>query len=294
MNSALKSIIVGNLKDAIDRSGESQNKYAERLGISPASLSQVLAQSETVSPKMWAGLWEQYGMAKLPTLDTPNFRAIINLAESTRRRKRLTAIAAGTGLGKTTALKHISKEANTFYVLATASMSRRDFIYKVADALEVSGISSNNAITQAIADKLNSLDNALLIIDDLAKLSTTSRLLIQELRDLTEGRCGILLAGTEYLKYIVLQGVSQGWNGYPELNRRIGYWLDLEAPDYNTVKGMAEHVGITDRRAVTYLKSSCTNYGTLNEMLENAVAAMALGHDPNSIEVLSALEVSHG
>lgn len=291
MQRETKEGIVKALRERIAASG-SQNKLAEELGLSAAHMSNVMnvATWDKVSAQLWAQLWHETGM-KLPLIDTGNFRSILELCATAQERSRMVAISADTGLGKTTALQHFCKRnEGAHYMLAAPSMNRNEFILALADALGADrGFSIHDTITK-ISNHLGSQPGQLIVIDDAGKLPTKAWPIIQEIRD-RNPHTGIVVAGTLYLRKLILQGVNQGWNGFSEVYRRIGFWLELNRPGQEDVRALAACAGITQKTACNFISKWATNYGLLTELLENAVLAVKNGHEINDVNILRALQV---
>lgn len=296
MNSLIQDRIVSRLKARI-AGGISQNRLAEEIGISPAHLSSVLnGQAGKVSAEVWATLWQITGMT-LPIIDTVNFAAIQELLEEAQASHRMVACAAETGFGKTTALKaYCNKRENAHYLLASPTTNRIELVKEIADLLKCPHGSTINDTVRHIAATLNSRPGSLLVIDDAGKLGSKVWPIVQELRDRTETMAsshttGIVLAGTPYLRKYLTQGVKAGWNGFPEVYSRIGFWLELSSPTRVDVAELCSYATITSAEAVKYVTRFATNYRLLTELLASAIMALRKGLNPNKLEVLKAIKV---
>jgi DNA transposition AAA+ family ATPase len=296
MNKVIQERICARLKGRI-AAGISQNKLAEELGLSPAHLSNVLGgQPGKVSEEVWVQLWQATGMT-IPVIETQNLLAITELMEEAQTARRMVACAAETGYGKTTALKGYCKgREDAYYLLASPTTNRLELVRQIADLVGCGhGMSINDTIVK-ITHRLNSQPGCLLVIDDAGKLGSKVWPIIQEIRDRTETMershtCGIVLAGTPYLRKYLNQGVRAGWNGFPEVYSRIGFWLELRGPSAEDVEQLCSYATITSAGAVKYVRRFATNYRLLSELLASAVMALRKGLDPNRVEVLQAIKV---
>lgn len=287
----MRELIVAGLKAR--QGSTSQNEYSAELGISPAQLSNVYSGKDgTVSDTLWWSLYAKAGPIKLPRIRTQNHTEVQGLLEDARQRHRFVAICADTGLGKTSSIKsYESANTNVIYVLASRSMSEREFAQSISTAMgKGAGCSAHKAIDRA-ANALRELDHPLLVIDDAGKLGTRAWPLIQELRDRTEDCAGMCVAGMPNLKKFIQQGVNHAWPGFSEIARRIGYWLPLSRPSIEEVEQLCANAGITATKTVRWVHNRVRDFGTLNELLENAILAAVNGHNPNDLAVLAALQV---
>lgn len=296
MNNVIQERIVAKLKARIN-AGISQNRLAGEIGISPAHLSNVLTgAADKVSAEVWAMLWQFTGMT-VPIIDTTNFAAIQELLEEAQASRRMVGCAAETGFGKTTALKaYCATHPNAYYLLARPTSNRLELVRQIADLLGCPYGATIGDTTLNISDWLNGQPGSLLVIDDAGKLGSKVWPIIQELRDLTEPlqgghTTGIVLAGTPYLRKYLNQGVKAGWNGFPEVYSRIGFWLQLGKPSRTDVAELCAYAQITSTPAIKHVQRFATNYRLLSELLASAIMALRKGLDPNDVDVLNALKV---
>ena len=206
-------------------------------------------------------------------LSTTNYEIIQEMLEEAQEFSRCFGIVGHTGYGKTAALIHYSSRTNNAtYMLADMLMTRNAFFTAIQKSLGISSGAGGTEMLNAIVDKLNSLDKPLLVIDDAGKLSDTNLRLIQLIYDRTERRCGIILAGTLYLKERLENGVKRGYMGYEELYRRIGYWQTLFGPTKEEKLEFLEQHGITCMKEVSsHILNTCHNYGALRENITTAL-----------------------
>jgi DNA transposition AAA+ family ATPase len=274
--------------------GTSLNKLARQLEVSAAQLSNIRdGNTGSVSEALVNRL---AGVLRLDTWklrDTGPHRLITKLCQDARENCRMLAVSGYTGAGKTTSLKHQeAKMPGTYYVLATALMNQVQLLTEICRACGVEGGGNKMELVGAIIKALNSSPSALLIIDDAGKLNDQNMRLIQIIYDRTEGACGIVLAGTEYLKKHIEKRARVDAMGFRELKRRIGFWLtELPTPDAGTVRTFCTDFGIVDEHAIRWISDRATDYGTLKNILVNAEAAARKTGEPVTRAMLTELYV---
>jgi DNA transposition AAA+ family ATPase len=275
MSNEGKNAIISMAEAMLERKKLSGAEAARQMGMSHPTFSQMLNRKwELVSDQMWQRVanWCGYlGNTEWPVLETMQYNTVTNLLLDAQENCRMLALCANTGLGKSTSIRLYCKETpNTYKVLCTVTMSRKDFLAEIQKALGIDLSGSIHARIESIIEKLGSMKWPLLILDDAGKLNESCLKLVQVIYDSLEFRCGIVLAGTTQLKKFILSGASKDKQGFRELKRRIGYWERLMPPDIHAIRGFCEAFSITEANAISFVHRQCKDFGTLREMLTNA------------------------
>lgn len=282
--------------DYMIRKSLSQNKLAKEIGISPAHMSNIRNEENwhLVSDIAWKKVRNFFKPAsgdKWNILTLNNFNLIQELCEDAQVNSRCLAVTGETGYGKTTALENFAKnKPNTTYVLCNFLMTKKTFLKAIAKAMKVDVVFNTEALLFNVVEFLNSEDSHLLILDDVGKLNDSCYRLIQLIYDATEGRAGMILGGTNYLKKHMTNMIEKDKMGFRELHRRIGYWLELQPADYSEIQSICEHNGVRGFKETKYIYRMCKNFGSLKEMIINA-KRLAGGEDV-TIDILSNVKVN--
>ncbi len=293
MENQHKQIIVNEIESYQSQKELSQNALAKDIGISPAQLMNVLDKDkwDKVSNRMWNKLSAHF-MA--PDSDwklfkTMNHNLLIELLKDATVNSRFLACSADSGLGKTTTLKQYEFETpNAFYVLTHSIMTQRDFLMAILRSMGQDEDTTMTKMVALITEKLNGLSNPVLMFDDYGKANDSIYRVTQLLFDLTEGHCGIVLAGTTYLlDYVYLQS-AKNKKGFREFKRRVEYWLGLHRPSLDIVGQICKQNGIDDPNVINYVHSHCDNYGTLKALITNA---KKVGDGAISMDVISSVKI---
>lgn len=251
----------------------SNNQASKQMGVSAALLSNLLNDKwDQISDQMWlkVSAWAGYQISSWTIFETRNTKAINELCEDAKSNSRFLAVAGDTGLGKTTALKYFSSNRqNAFYVLCTVTMSRKDFLTAILQSIGLESEGSLHNRTMNIVNKLSTLEAPVLILDDFGKLSDSCVRMIQLIYDGLEGRCGIVIAGLNYMKDQIFRNATKDKPGYRELKRRIGYWQPLYGITRSFINTVCQKYGITDDPALRFVEANCHDYGTLKELIMN-------------------------
>lgn len=263
------------VSEALETPGQSQNKLAAQIGVSAATIINVKRGNwDLISPSMIAQFKSYFRIDNWGVRNTPNFAAITKLCEDARDQKRFLAVAGFTGAGKTTALRHFAqRNGEAYYVLATVLHTKRTFLQDIQRSMGISEGNSIHDMMTAIIRRLNTGTAPLLIVDDAGKLSHTCLRLLQIIYDSTEFSAGLVIAGTEFLKKEIDRASRKNLMGFQELKRRIAYWQPLRRPTRSIVEKLCEDYGIQDRAAVDYIYTNAKDYGSLRNLVMNALAA---------------------
>lgn len=260
-------------QERIAAKGLSNNQASKQIGVSAALLSNLLNDKwDQISDQMWLKIanWAGYQLSSWTIFETRNTKAIHELCEDARLNSRFLAVAGDTGLGKTTALKfYSSNRQNAFYVLCTVTMTRKDFLAAILQSIGLETEGSLHNRVASIINKLGGMDAPVLILDDFGKLNDSCVRMIQLIYDGLEGRCGIVIAGLNYMKDLIFRNAAKDRPGFRELKRRIGYWQPLYGITKAFIATVCNKYGITEDHALRFVEVNCNDYGTLKELIMN-------------------------
>lgn len=247
----LKEQLQEALKSALE-SGVSQNKLADQIGVSAATLINVKkGEWDNISDAMVMKLRGYFRINDWKVYETTNMKAITDLCNDAANNKKFMAVAGYTGAGKTTALRrYAAKNADAWYVLGTTIMTQKTFLTAILRSM---GISEGQTVADKmgiIIKEMNSGTKSLLIIDDAGKLSDNIMRLIQIIYDETEDNAGIILAGTDYLESYINKGAILDRRGFKELQRRISFWQPCFKPTKSEISFFCSEYGISDNKAI--------------------------------------------
>ncbi len=299
MNESLKQQVATAFKEYLKAKNMSGNEFskANSTFISSANVSHITSgkwPNVTISDTIWRNLAKAIGfnMNAWQIVGTQNFNKIQQLCEDAQVNSRMLAVAGFTGAGKTTALrKYAEATPNTYYVHCNRLMARKEFLKAIQAALSIDHEGSISDRMRSIVTKLRSLERPLLILDDCAKLNDANMLMIQIIYDETEFQAGIVLGGTDVLKKYIDKMAAKDKLGFRELKRRIGYWQRMFRPSKKATTAICVNNGIVDGKAIEYIYRQCLDYGSIREMISNALRASERTGALVSTELLSGIAV---
>jgi len=248
------------IKEAINiykaSKGLSQNKLANQIGVSSATLSQIEnANWNDIKDEMWRKIKNKVCVADANNqlFVTNDFTACTNACEIAQRNRFMVGITGDTGTGKTTALETYAKQKNVFYVAYDKTMKPKQFFTALLREMGVDFEGSINEMVNRIAEELNTISSPLVIVDEAGKITHTMILYLHVLRDKTIKNCGFVLGGMPYFKSNLIKFSNKGKEGFAEFLRRINIWNTLSGLSRNEIKYVCESNGITDEETIKEL-----------------------------------------
>lgn len=160
-------------------------------------------------------------------VNTSNLMAVTEVCKAAKANHHMYGLVGCTGSGKTTALKRFYKaNKNVSYVECKHTMNCKQLLKE----LGINYVGTVYDMVTRIEEEFNSLENPLLIIDEAGKLSHNLILDLHDLRNSTMNSLGLVLAGCEYFKDNLENGVRKDKQGIPEFYSRIITWQILGTP----------------------------------------------------------------
>lgn len=223
-----KEEIVAQLRSYVERKG-SQKKAANSLdGVSSATINKMLNGTdwESISEEMWRSVAQQTRTKSegWQLADTSVHREMTMLLTRAQQDALVAGVIGAAGSGKTeTCREYADEHRNVYHITCGEHWNRRTFVSKVLKSMgaNVAGYTINDMMEEVV-DALSRADNPLLILDEADKLSDQVLYFFITLYNQLEGRCGIVLCGTQYLKARIIRGVRLGKKGFEEILSRLG------------------------------------------------------------------------
>lgn len=202
-----------------------------------------------------------------------NFVVIQKACEVSMSDSKFFAIAGETGTGKTVALKHFANKNKDFikYIRLRESMNTSDFFKEVAYSFGYRlDYKSLYRFMNWIRDYIESSDEKhLLIIDEGGKFKASQYGFIHELRDLTEGKMGIVLAGPKYFLDTLRYWNEKKIKGIPEFYRRVNLIIPLHQLQKDEIYAVCKAYGINSTEEVKKNFESIKSIGDLTDAIQN-------------------------
>jgi len=222
-----KSTIIEALKNFIKLKG-SQNKAATALGISAATLSNILnGKTENIADEMWRMLAAKTGSTgkrQWFVAQTASYNQLMFVFQNAQNDSLACAVCGEAGCGKSTAAtEYANTHENTALLTCAEYWNRRQFLEKLLSAYGIisDGMTVSEMMDTAV-ESLKRMENPLVILDEADKLSDSVLYFFITLYNQLEDCCGLVLMATDFLKKRIEKGVKNCKKGYKEIYSRIG------------------------------------------------------------------------
>ncbi|SHH84863.1 DNA transposition protein, AAA+ family ATPase [Flavobacterium johnsoniae] len=251
-NQLLQQEVAEMLSNFLEQKQISQNKLAEMIGVSSATISNIINEFwERVNETMLLKIKAYFKTKDWTLIKTSNFTTVQDACDTARKRRTMIGIIGYAGAGKTTALQnYYESNANTYMVTCMRGVRTKQLLSDILKALGVNYLASDVEMIRTIIGELNKKDGALLIIDEASKLSANALMYIQDILDGIEGGAGIIIAGVEYLLENLKKGVDKKKMGMPEFYTRVALWHHLTGPTRKEIETICVNNGLTDKQII--------------------------------------------
>lgn len=254
----------------------SQSEVAVQAGVHKTMVNWIFSADEkwrgqSISDAKWRSLaaWCKHSLEgegwKLYK-NAVNYRRFYNMAQHAQEASLMIIISERFGRGKSTALRSYRDDnpKSVWYFEGESTWTQPVFVQKLCMTLGLGGVMGGIPVAfDAIVSQLNGSYRPLLIFDEWSELPESSRRLVKTLYNRTEGRCGIVLCGGEYLKKDLMAGVRSARQSYQEIFSRgggkiLGGKALTEAGARKEVAGVCALNGVEDEEAVLLICGAFT------------------------------------
>ena len=222
-----------------DQKGMSRAELAVKIGVSPSVLSAIEnGKKSSVSGAMARKILAAISTAGPGVLfDTRDFSTMFKACNFARRERAMVGVIGDTGTGKTTAMRaYMEANRNTYAVTFETLLREMGVSYE-------GGV--NDMVSRA-AEEINKAEGPLITIDEAGKMTHPVMLHLHDLREKTQGNCGVVLVGMPYFRANLEKAASRGKEGAAEFLRRINVWFAFRGLSRDEAVFVAKNGGVTD------------------------------------------------
>lgn len=256
MTNEQKQQISEQLRAYVEQKGSGNKAAASMNGVSSATVSKVLSGKwDTISDDMWRSIAAQCGHKAegWQLVETRAYKAMTFTLENAQRDSLVMAVIGEAGSGKTEAIKNYAAGGrNVYHLVCSEYWNRRTFMAKVLQSMgEIYSGTTVADMMDAIVDTLKRKESPLIVLDEADKLSDQVLYFFISLYNQLEGRCGIIMTATRYLRARIEKGLRLNRKGYAEIYSRIGRkFVELPLHNSEDVAAVCAANGVTDPKAI--------------------------------------------
>lgn len=252
MEKMAKTAVAERLRQFCEQKG-SQNKAANVIGVSAATVSKVLAGDwQLIKESMWRTIAAQTGFKRKEwiTVETSVYKRAMKVLQDAQEESLCFAVCAEAGSGKSLALKAYEATNEEVFILSCSEYwNKKMFLSELLREMgrDSDGLTVGEMMDAAIRE-LKGMDYPLLVLDEADKLSDNVLYFFITLYNRLEDQCGIVLMATSFLKKRIEKGYRTNRKGYRELYSRVGRkFVTLGATTDNDVAEVCIANGIDDK-----------------------------------------------
>ena len=262
MEQIKKQQIANALKQYSERY-ESQNKAAVAIGVSSATVSQVINGNwDLIKDDMWRTIASaiNFKAEKWEAVPTTDFQIMTQILSDAKENSLVMAITGNAGSGKTFACKNFAENHKQVYMLCCNEFwNRKTFLQELCTAI---GVNCNGKtigeMVVNIVSRLKKQSSPLIILDEADKLTDQLLYFFITLYNQLEDECGIVLTATDYLEKRLQKGIRLQKKGYNEIWSRIGRkCVPLRGVSSADVVKICEANGITTNKDIDAVIDDC-------------------------------------
>lgn len=253
-----KQQIAADLRTFIGRrAAGSANKASKMLnGISNGYISLILNNKwEAISDDSWRNLHKQVASVNnsWQMVEIRPYKVLRSVLEDAREYSNTYGIIADAGTGKTFTANEMKEVPNVFVIHCSEYFNRKTFLREILKAMgKDSGGYTVTEMMETIIAEMMKLDNPVIILDEADKLSDQVLYFFISLYNSLEGKCGLVLMATDFLRKRVERGLRLGKRGYREIYSRLGRkFIEIPKPDKVDVSSVCEANGVFDPLVLT-------------------------------------------
>lgn len=235
---------------------KSQNAYARSIGVSEAQISNLVGGKwDKISTDMWRKIADACGYRHegWQVVETKNQKIILDVLADAQHYANTFAIIAPSGAGKSTATRiYANTHRNSFRIVCGEFWNKKAFLSELLRSM------GRNTEGQTTFELMNTIEEHILkcnapiiILDEADKLRDEVLYFFITLYNKLEGKCGLVLCSTPYLKTRILKGERNNKKGYAEIYSRIGRrFVELSEAGSLDILKVCHANGITMDKAV--------------------------------------------
>lgn len=234
----------------------SQSKAANSLGVSPATITQVLKENwDLISDEMWRGIASRVRPTtrEWVAVQTENYKLLTRLLEDAREYSNVFAVCGDAGTGKSFTIRRFAEDNKRVHVLqCNEYWNRKMFMQELLSTMgkDHNGYTVGEMMSEVVRG-LKKEDHPLIVMDEADKLTDQVMYFFITLYNQLEEHCGIVMCATDHLEKRIRRGLKLNKKGYKEIYSRIGRkFVELEGVTTADIASICVNNGIDDRKAI--------------------------------------------
>lgn len=243
----------------------SQNRFAHKIGVSPATLTNLNSGKwNLISNDMWTKIADAVGFKEedWQIVRTANYITMTALMGEAKQYGETYAFLAPQGSSKTETVKAFERTNSNVAVLTCEEhWTKREFLMKLYQQLgHQNEYYSIGEYMDAIEVICRDAEKPLIVLDELDKLKDTMLLFFVTLYNRLHGKCGIFICCTPFLKHYIEKGIKKNKRGFAEFfSRTGGRFIIGTAAGAGDITAICRANGVTNQNDIERILNDCNN-----------------------------------
>jgi DNA transposition AAA+ family ATPase len=230
ISTAFKQQVISRLIELEKTSGQPSSRFATTLGLDSSRWSRlkkgemdgILSDSRFITIAREQDI-QMGSQSDWKTVNTATFEYITALLTTCHQQSISVLLVDMADIGKTHSAKHYARNnRDAVYMDCSQVKSKQLFVREIAKRFGVSNTGRYADVYRDLVYYINTLPNALIILDEAGDLKYDAFLELKALWNATEGNVGWFMMGADGLKAKLNRGIDNKKVGFTELFRRYG------------------------------------------------------------------------
>ncbi|WP_422351511.1 ATP-binding protein [Flagellimonas sp.] len=206
-------------------------------------------------------------------LNLSNFLMVQKVCEIALRDSEFFGVIGDTGSGKSVALEHFKNQNHDVVKLIRVkpTMGMTDFFLELGALFGYRGSKKSKfIISNYLKEYCNSVEQQeLLLLDEAARFRPHQLTFIQEIRDITQSKLGIVISGPHDFVRKLIKWDEKEIMGVAEFKRRVQLFKRMRPLEKKEIIAVCKEYGITERKIILQKFIKHDNIGLLTRAIKN-------------------------
>lgn len=221
--------------------------------------------------------------------NTANFVDIVSQVKRVRAERTRGTVDGDTGAGKSYSLRMYQKRfpTGTYLVKCYADENSKEFARNIGETVGVETFGTAGNIIKKVCQKLNSMEDAILIIDEAEHIKNKSGYIniVKSLADRLEGRVAFLLSGMD-INDILQRASDKHKQNFRQTARRFSRRMNCNPDIAPDIEKIGHELGFSEP-SISWLQNRIHNFGELEIIVTDALNESKVSRQPVSQKLLN-------
>lgn len=237
--------------------GLSNNATAKLMQVSGATLSKIMNGKWESITDAWRKVANWVGGEQWVDVPTGNGKRIHAMCSHAQALGITKAVSFRQGSGKShNAKTYANSTPNVYYLEVEPHYTKKVFLQKLSIVMGLSPVGGISQLVDEIVERLNSLDNPLIILDEFDQLKDNVLVLFKTFYN--KANTGIMLIGGLNFKKRIEKGANNAKQSFCEIHSRLGgEFLPMYEVEHSEIRAICEANGVYSQKEIQTIIKEC-------------------------------------